>query len=87
MLFNSTFENITCQAVVAHAFSPSPWEAEAEAGRSLVVFEASQLDLECETSQGDRARPCFKNKIDNINTEHLKRLTNQTGTMTGMRTG
>ena len=50
MLFNSTFENITCQAVVAHAFSPSPWEA--EAGVSLWYQGQLGLQRESQDSQG-----------------------------------
>ena len=53
-----------CQAVVAHAFNPSTWEAEA-AG-----FLSSSLQSEVQDSQGHTEKPCLekpKNKQTKTN--------------------
>jgi hypothetical protein len=45
-IFRKTFKS---QAVVAHAFNPSTWEAETD-------------EVEFQDSQGYREKPCLKNK-------------------------
>jgi hypothetical protein len=42
--------------VVAHAFNPSTWEAEAGRGQP-------GLQIECQDSQGYTEKPCLKKKV------------------------
>ena len=49
----------SCQAVVAHAFYPSTWEA--EAGRFLCLRPAC-FQSEFQDSQGYSEKPCLENK-------------------------
>jgi hypothetical protein len=50
--------------VVAHAFSPSTWEAEAEAS-GFQVQDQPGLQSEFQDSQGYTEKPCVENKNKN----------------------
>jgi hypothetical protein len=61
----------TCQAVVAHAFNPSTWEA--EAGGFLSLRPAWSMS-EFQDSQGYTEKHCLKNKTKQNKRFHYNKM-------------